>query len=224
MIGDRADLEVRLRRLLPASWFGTDHPILSALLAGFATALASLYDLIAFTRRQARIATAEGGWLDMAAQDFFGRDLPRLTNETDAQYRLRVRREVFRDRNTRNAIIQAVRDLTGEEAILFEGFYPADTMVWGRTSWGRGARWGSYGAPYEVIVHVPYPEGYGVAERHGWGTGGSWGTGNFSWAAPEFAGVAGLADILRAIDLVRAAGITIYVRFYTKGLPSEPES
>lgn len=227
MIGDVENIAGRIRRLLPR-WFGPTEvptPVLTALLAGIATAFSGVFALIEFARQQARIATATGGWLDLIAQDFFGRGFPRFRNEPEAAYRTRLRQELFRQRNTRAALDSIVFDLTGQHPRIFEGFFPADTGGWGSPqsfAWGGPGRWGSQTAIYEVIITMPYPQGYGIPNRGGWGSEvGGWGTGNFSWVNELDITGSGptVADILNRIDQVRAAGITVLVRFVEYGLP-----
>lgn len=228
MIGGQEDIAARLRRFLPY-WFGptaAPTPVLTSLLNGIAWALATIFELIEFAKRQARIATATGGWLDLAAMDYFGEGLPRFKDETDASYRTRIRQEVFRQRNTRAAIDSIVYDLTGEHPRIYEAWRPADTGGWGvpTFAWGRSGYWGSGGAPYEVIVHMQRPQGYGIPDRGGWGSGvGGWGIGNFSWLGEESIQGSGptITDILNRIDSVRAAGVTIYVKFREFGTPPE---
>lgn len=223
-IGDAENIARRIRGLLPW-WFGPTavaSPRLSAVVAGAAAALADVFGLIDFARKQARIATATGAWLDFAAQDYFGRDFKRFKDEPDDAFRVRLRSELFRQCNTRAAIDSIIFDLTGQHPDIFEAWRAADTGGWGTPAfaWGAAGRWGSGGAPYEVIVTIPYPQGYGVPNRGGWGSlVGGWGVGNFSFISQDDTVGSGptVTDILRAIDRVRAAGISIFVRFTDVG-------
>lgn len=225
MIGDAPDIEARLKRNLPASWFGyIVAAVLSAVLGGVAWALSHIYALIVFARLQARLATATGGWLDLAANDFFGRALPRFSGEVDRPYSVRVRQEVFRQRNTRAALDSIVYDLTGKHPLIVEPFHSGDHGGWGSPgfAWGGVGSWGGASSPYEVFLYMPFPEGYGVPERGGWGSQiGGWGTGNWSWVPSDLENGLGpqIEDILRRIDQVRAAGVTVYVRFTQLGTP-----
>jgi hypothetical protein len=225
VIGDPDDIALRIRRYMPR-WYGrtTDPtPVLDALLYGLAAAFASIWDLLTFARRQARLATMDGGWLDLAALDFFGPDgFRRFKGDTDATYRLRLRREVFRRRVTRQAIIDIVRDLTGAEPIeVFEGWDVTTNGGYGAAgclAYGRAGRYGSNGAPNESIVVLPEPQGYGIPNTPGWGSGqfgyGAAGS-NFRYVdAGEIVGSGPTKeDIIRSIDAVRAAGVAIYIRF-----------
>src|ERR1700757_1351252 len=67
----------RLKMVLPARWFADSSPILDALLTGIASSWVSVFSLLDGVGAQARIATANGIFLDIAAQDYFGEQLPR---------------------------------------------------------------------------------------------------------------------------------------------------
>lgn len=220
MTGDADDIAARLKRALPR-WFGyvADlQPVRDAFVAGIAAALAPLHALITFTRDQARVATATGGWLELAAFDFFGDDFPRLLNESDASYSRRIRQEVLRERQTRNAIDKAVFDLTGIHPEIWEGHYAPVCGGYGTPAlaYGVAGLYGSLRAPFHVIVTMPEPTGFGIPNRGGWGTVlGGYGVGNFSFVDESLITGTGAtaADILRALDRVRAAGITVLVHF-----------
>lgn len=124
--GDATDILARLRSTLPRGWFGTT-PILDAVLTGIATAWSEMYALYQYAALQARIRTATGAWLDIAASDFFGVNLPRLANEYDAQYRARIIAALFVEKGTRNAIYYTLLRLTGRAPVIFEPARPADT-------------------------------------------------------------------------------------------------
>jgi hypothetical protein len=223
MIGDAADMEARLRRLLPP-WFGSESPVVDALLAGAAQVLAFSYGLYAYAKLQTRLATATDAWLDFAGMDFFGR-FPRFKGELDRPYSRRIRLEVFRDRVTRHAYDRAVFDITGDHPEVFEAWRPGCCGGYGAPglALGRVGRWGSRTTPFEVIVSTPELQNYGIPERGGWGSGvGGYGSGNFSFVddADTVGSGPTQADVLAAIERVRAAGITAYVRFTQLGDPN----
>lgn len=221
-VGDATDIAYRLRRYLPR-WFGyassNPTPVLDALLGGIAAALAPIYTLFMFVRDQARLASISGAWLDLAAYDYFGDRFPRFNGELDTDYRTRLRKEILRDRNTRRAISNLVFDLTGSYPILiYEGFYTPVNGGWGTPAFALGVvgAWGAENAHYEVIITIATPTNYGIPSRGGWGDQvGGWGAGNFSFVGPEDIQGTGptQVDIIRAIDLIRTAGVTYYVRF-----------
>lgn len=223
--GDADDIAARLRRYMPR-WFGrtTDPtPVLDAVLYGLGGGLATIWDLLAFTRKQARLATMDGGWLDLAALDFFGPDgFRRFLGEGEASYRTRLRQEPFRKRNTRDAIRDAVLDITGAPPVeIFEGWDVPTCGGYGAgaaLAYGVAGRYGSDGAPAEVIISLPEPQGYGIPNTPGWGSGffgyGAAGS-NFRYVdASEITGAGPTkGDIIRAIDAVRPAGIRFFIRF-----------
>lgn len=131
MTGDQADVLSRLKTVLPARWFGTNTPILDALLSGPAYVLSGIYGLIQYAILQTLITTATDGWLDLIARDFFGRFFQRRTGELDDPYRARILKEIFRPRATRPAIVEVLTDLTGRAPIVFEPARVADAGEYG---------------------------------------------------------------------------------------------
>jgi hypothetical protein len=132
MIGDQADITSRLKRLLP-NWFGQDAgqtPVLDAFLAGPAWSLGFVYQLYTYAKLQTRLATMTGGWLDFAAQDFFGASLPRQPLESDAAYLARIRAALFAPSNTRPAISAAVAAIAGTAPRIIEPWQPKQTGTW----------------------------------------------------------------------------------------------
>ncbi|MFN3886151.1 MAG: hypothetical protein ACK4MG_04260 [Aquabacterium sp.] len=131
MPGDQADMLSRLKAVLPR-WFPDASPILDAVLAGWASAHAAVYDLIRFGELQARIRTATDGWLDMIASDFFGNTLVRAVGQSDRSFRNRILVNLLRERATRNALRQVLLDVTGREPVIIEPTRPADCGGYGR--------------------------------------------------------------------------------------------
>src|SRR5258708_34314097 len=103
MTGDQLDMLARLRTVLPTRWFPDQAPVLDALLSGLAAAWTWAYDQLHYVKAQTRIATASDIWLDIIALDFFGRHLVRRSGQSDAAFRARIQRELFRERGTRGA-------------------------------------------------------------------------------------------------------------------------
>lgn len=220
MAEDAASIADRLKRYLPR-WFGYSpdpRPVLDAVLAGIAAALADVHALIVFATLQSRIATSTGAWLDLTAFGFFGPTFTRFRGELDAGFSLRVRQEVLRERNTRGAIDSAVFDITGRHPHVFEGFHSPTCGGYGTPAlaFGAAGRYGSRLAPFHVIVTTQAPVPYSIPNRGGWGSGtGGYGVGNFSFVDDsQLVGTgATKADIVAAIDRVRAAGTRIIVKF-----------
>lgn len=217
-IGDTTDLTSRLQRLVPP-WFGRldMSPAFAAGLQGAAWALSFVYSLYAFAVLQTRLATMSGGWLDLAAGDYFGDDLRRFGLEQDGIYSRRIRLEILRDRNTRNAIDRAVYDLTANHPAIFEAFRPADAGGWGTYALALGAvgAWGSADAAFQVIVVTPAPTGYGIPNLPGWDatTGGIDATFVLANDTDLVANGPTSLNVLNALERVRTASITYFVRF-----------
>ena len=169
-----SDMSLRLRRMLPARWWGDDTPILDGLLLGLGSALSVVYGLIAYARQQTRLATASAPWLDIAAQDFLGGRLQRRAQEGDDAFRARLLAAMQRPRVTRDALAAAVLRVAGTKAQIFEPRRPADTGAWSTGSLGYGVAggWGSLALPAQVFVIAERPRGTGCALLAGYGTGG----------------------------------------------------
>lgn len=169
----RVAMVARLRALLP-TWFADDGKILDALLSGIAFHLIFVRAFIAYSKLQTRVATATGAFLDLAAFDFFRNRISRRRDEADGTYSKRIRREVLRPRATRDAIIQAVTDLTGTAPDVFEPFNPGDCG-------GYGVGTLAYGG---VVVSVPTLGGYASPL-------GGYGGGAICYGTPSGGGVTG---------------------------------
>jgi hypothetical protein len=219
--GDTTDILARLRSALPRGWFG-NTPILDAVLVGMATALAEMYALYQYVAFQTRIRTATGLWLDIAASDFFGTNLPRLANEYDVQYRARILAALFVEQGTRNAIYYTLLRLTGRAPIIIEPARPADTGAY--TAIGSGAayglaygivgRYGSIQMAYQALVQAKLPTTAGIPLVSGYGV--SMGAYNTP-SRLEYAQLANaqqnaaIAAIFQAVDAVKPAGTIVWV-------------
>ena len=156
MRGDQEDFVRRLRLTLPAGWFSDEPRLLNGVLAGFASVWAWLHELLAEVRKQSRVQTATGQFLDLACVDFFGGRLPRRAGESDAALRFRVARAMRRERGTRAGLIAAAAE-AGYAARVFEPARPADTGAYNRSStlaYGLAGAWGSLEMPLECLVTV----------------------------------------------------------------------
>jgi len=182
-VGDESDMLNRLRTVLPNGWFpssnagldllnpitgeplinpvtglplitgDTGAPDLDALLTGSATNLAFVYALIAYARLQTRIKTATDGWLDLIAYDFFGLRIQRQPSQSDASFLTTILAEIFRIRNTRAAYIKVLMDLTGQTAIIYEGW--RDGSYLNQTVYlGIYGQLGSRGYPYTIFINA----------------------------------------------------------------------
>lgn len=152
--GDFDDIHSRLKALLPVAWFGDKSPILDGVLTSCAQSLTWCYSLYLYARRQTRIATASDGWLDIAAQDFFGTRLRRDNGMTDDELCALISRNLFRERGTRQAIIITVKELTGLAPTIIEPQRPADTGGYGiaTSGYSMAGRYGSRSIPCQAFV------------------------------------------------------------------------
>ncbi|MGK3131167.1 hypothetical protein ACCW76_18405 [Pantoea sp. C8B4] len=158
--GDQNDFYARLRALLPTGWFDDNSPLLNSVLVAAARTLAWCYTLYRYARNQTRISTATDGWLDMAAHDFFGDSLQRPPGMTDDAFRKQTLNHLFRECGTRQAIISALKEMTGNTPVLFEPQRPEDTGSYGGPALGYGVA-GGYGSvkmPYQAFVVVRRPQ------------------------------------------------------------------
>ena len=176
MVGDAVDIARRLRSVLPARWFGATTPILDALLAALAVGWAVMFNLLRYTGMQTRIASASDVWLDLIAQDFFGPRLRRSAGQSDRVLRRILRRNILRTLGTRIALIDALRDLTGREPLVFEPRNTSDTGGYGNLAGNAGGGasycsaggWGNLSLPFQCFVTAFRPRINGVANLSGW--------------------------------------------------------
>lgn len=214
--GDTNDLAARLRSVLPEPWFPDHAPVLSAVLNGIGGVWSVIFGLYAWLVAQTRIATSTGAMLDLVALDFFQSRLGRRSGEGDPALLTRIRREMFRERGTRHAVIQVLTDLTGKPPTVFEPAYSLDTGGWGAagahvgTGLGYGVA-GGYGSellPFQFFVCAkrgsisPIPSVMGYYTGSGW-AGGGYGVGAIEYASPAWAqGPVTDADIFAAVASV----------------------
>src|SRR5690348_15497588 len=106
--GDENDVLNRIDTLLPP-WYGNQEtPVTDGILAAFAKAGSIIYGQYAYSVLQTRIKTATDVFLDLISTDFFGTSLPRLPNESDAQFRNRILINLIRIRGTRYAVTKVL--------------------------------------------------------------------------------------------------------------------
>lgn len=161
MTGDQQDMLTRLRALLPKSWFPVSAPNEDAKLSGAAWALSSVYSQLTYVALQTRIKTATDGWLDVISYDFFGTDLPRLTQETDGAFRSRILANLFVKGPTRTDMANVLTLITGIAPVIFEPSNTMDSGGWdGQFYFDAGAAsgggWGDP-LPYQALVTAYRP-------------------------------------------------------------------
>jgi hypothetical protein len=156
--GLNSNIIARLQKWLPTGWFpnkiGTR---IFATLAGFSAALSTVLAQINYVKLQTRIKTATDGFLDLISWDYFGPSLPRLTNEQDKAFRVRILANLLRPRATRAGMIAAITSLTGNAPIVVEPKRPLDTGGYGAPCGGYNKA-GAYSNPsvwqYQCFITV----------------------------------------------------------------------
>lgn len=164
---------LRVRRLLPDGWFpaapvaGEEEkaPVLNALLQGFGSVFAWVWNLLGWTNQQARLTTMTGAFLDMFAADFFGTGLPRKQGESDAEYRKRIQEALFPSLGTRPDVENTIRYEVGQAGRVIEPRNAADCKGLGSAAspatgggYGYGApdlRYGSRMVPFQLFAQLP---------------------------------------------------------------------
>jgi hypothetical protein len=217
MTGDQQDMLSRLRTALPTRWFPDDAPILTGLLSGLASAWSWTHDMLQCVVAQTRIATATDIWLDIIAQDYFGSRVTRRAGQSDTVFRDHVRRELFRERGTRAAVVSVLQDMTGRTPAVFEpgnttdtGGYRSLNGAGGGMAYGVAGGWGSLGLPFQCFITAYRPTGSGIAVVAGWGGPcGAYGHGAIEYASLAMVqGQVTDADIYTAIaDVLPVATI-----------------
>lgn len=217
--GDQNDIEMRLQRLIPWSWFPASlAPLYFGVIAGAAAVFAQVYSLIAYVRNQTRLQTSTDGFLDLFAFDYFGNGLPRRNAEQDMTYQQRIKLNLLPRRNTRPAVIAVLENLTGQTPVIFEPRRAADTGAYGayNTGYGVAGGYGSRQLTWQAFITAFRPVGTGIPNIAGYGvTTAGYGT-NGSQAA--YASLAMLAqqvpdaDIYAAVNSVRPTCAVLWTR------------
>lgn len=224
MTGDQADIQARLRSLLPSNWFPNGPlPILDSVLAGCAAALSYAYGFLNFAKQQMRLATSSGGFLDLYAYDFFGFGLLRRTGEGDASYIARISANLFAPKVTRQAMVDALTELTGKTPTIFEPWNPIDTGGFfnpanptSGTGLGYGAA-GGYGSrlmPAQCFITVYAPTTGSAAVLSGYGgILGGYGVGRMGYiSSAQSTGSIVNAEIYKTINATKAAGVICWTQ------------
>jgi hypothetical protein len=145
---------------------------LGALLTGLGQAWSGLYGLLVGVKAQARIATASGIFLDIAAHDYFGDALRRRTAEADGAYGARIRANLLAPRATRTALVSALLNLTGRAPVIFEPRNIEDTGAYNiNAGYNCAGGYGSLALPYQFFVTAYRPDDTPMSNGGGYGAG-----------------------------------------------------
>jgi hypothetical protein len=215
MTGDTNDMLSRLRTVLPSRWFADKAPILDGLLIGPAFIWSVLYNGILYAKRQTRLGTASDSFLDTISSDYLGALLPRRNTEPDSSFRMRIQRELMRERNTRQAVISVLSDLTGRTPLVFEPARPADTGAYnGPLGYGQAGGWGSLMLPFQCFVTAYRAGGGGITNISGYGqSAGAYGVGAIQYASLSMlTGEITDTDITNAVTRVMPVSAIAWIR------------
>jgi hypothetical protein len=202
MTGDGSDMLARLKMVLPARWFGDVTPVLDAVLTGLAAAWSGLYGLLQTVRLQARIATASGVFLDIAASDYFGNALQRRSGEADSAFSVRIRAALLAPRATRAGVVAALVNLTGRAPVIFEPLNPTDTGGYNiNLGYNLCGGYGCAALPFQFFVTAYRPNATPVSNAGGYnaGPGGYNDAPMFYADMSQFPGMVSDAEIYRTI-------------------------
>jgi hypothetical protein len=193
MAGDLNDIVNRLWSALPKRWFAEQSPNLTTVLTCIATPWVWLYNFILYVRLQTRLVTATEDWLDLIANDYFGRKLQRKPGEADFAYRARIQNALLQGAATRVAVSSGIEKLVGTRPNIFEPANCMDTGSYGAINghpqltatglaYGRVGGWGSLELPLQFFISTTRPPVPGVGMLAGYGTSyGGYGEGSISY-------------------------------------------
>jgi hypothetical protein len=233
--GDATDIVARVKQLIPFRWFKWTAPMRDAVLGGLADSAAWCYQWIVFDRRQSRIATSTGIFLDIISYDFLRRHLPRGQMD-DNTFRARILATILQERVTRKGMVSALTNFVGTTPNIFEPWNTGDAGAWsGRTvaqashglfAWanasgaGGAGGWGSTDLPAQCFINLTRSKFSGVPNVAGWSsTGhlsglGGWGVGSIELIGASISQV-GVTDpmIYDTINTTRPTGSICWTRF-----------
>ncbi|MFZ0271006.1 MAG: hypothetical protein WAL34_04065 [Acidobacteriaceae bacterium] len=227
-IGDPQDMLARLKAGISKGWFPDVAPVRDALFSGFAYALSWAFNLIAYAKLQTRIKSATDGFLDLVGFDYFGLTLLRRPSESDPQYLARILLNLLREKATRNGIVKALTDLTGNIPWVFEPWRPLDCGAYGQNIFGYGIAggYGSLACPYQGFIVGYRPVGQGIANVAGYcSPEGAYGTGSqIEYANPsQIAGAVTDDDMYAAVADAKVEGTLAWMRISNPPVPVTDE-
>lgn len=117
--GDRDDIEKRIKEYFPP-WFNSEIPLVNLAIKAAAQVYSFIYSFYTFAKKQIRIRTSTGEFIDLAAEDFLGDNFKRRKDESDDDYKNRLLANIFPYPPTRAGMIRALENLTGRTPIIYE--------------------------------------------------------------------------------------------------------
>jgi hypothetical protein len=224
--GDTLDILARVKRLIPGRWFAWVAPLRDGVLGGLSDCAANLYSFIIYARKQTRLATATGIWLDILCYDFLRRHLLR-GGTTDDVFRKVIQATILQERVTRKGMISALTTLLGIPPFIFEPWNTNDAGGYGSPNfaYGLAGGWGSIQLPGQVFIRmsraglaatgVPGVAGY-FRGQGSIGIGG-YGQGSIEYVSSTTAQVGVTdADIYQTIANAKPSGVTCWTQIGTQ--------
>jgi len=208
------DMLSRIRSIFPRGWLADASPVADSVFGGLATQAEHGYSVLVDAKRQSRISTSTGGWLDLLAFDFFGLAIRRRGRE-DAAFRATIIAEITRERATRRGVDKVIEDLTDTPATVFELFNPYDTGGFDTPYLGLDelGRWGDL-TPLQFFVDAVQPTGAGIPNVGGMDAlpGGIDASPGMLGEQSFVRGAVTQTDIFDAIEQNRAAGVRCWAQ------------
>ncbi|MDE8345609.1 MAG: hypothetical protein POH28_05460, partial [Acidocella sp.] len=154
---------------------------------------------------QARVMTASGVFLDIAARDYLGGSLCRRVQEPDGAFSQRVRAQLVAGRATRASLSAALLGLTGRAPWIFEPLNATDTGGYNVSlGYNMAGGYGSLGLPQQFFLTAYRPVQAASGNAGGYVAGpGGYDTGPMAYTDPStVASVIGDGEIYAAIASV----------------------
>lgn len=207
--------------LLPNGWAGADavtSGIMSSLLGAIGSQMAFVITQVQYDLAASRLQTETSPELDLASKDFFGELLPRAPGQTDASFLQLIQSSLFTPMATRMALSQAIANLVGAVPRMIEPWNPADTGARDLLSSYRDvdtvanplentSAWLGYNG--FVITQLPTFITLGANPLYCRDDGGYRDVNEYQLLLQTST----IAQLYALINRVRAAGITVWVKF-----------
>lgn len=145
---NQEDIFKRLKSYLPTSWF-SNSKLINAAFNASAAVFYFVYTFFDYLKKQSRIKTSTGEFLDYAANDFLGDFLKRRKDESDEDYKKRLIPSLLPYPATRQGLIDALTNIIGVKPAVYESMY--DGMFLDVNSFLDHAPFG-FDAPYQGVI------------------------------------------------------------------------